>query len=219
MLVKILKDFWSKIKLEWAKFFLVNLAFWLAYMLFFLAFSLFRFSEIFANILKLGYFFILNFLTIPILVFFSEENKLPQNVKGFFIGIKNTAKSALIFACFKVALFAGGIVLLRLMVLKDNEVLATIVFFIFSLIVLGFSFVVAEISFQFDKKPSFVLACKKSIFLFLENPFIIVLLFCIQIVFRLIAIFSLFVLPTWIFGDFIFLIAKKFFNFVKKIKI
>lgn len=209
MFFKILKDFWLKTKLYKTKIFFINIVFWVIYLIFFFIFSLFRFSHFFAEVLKVLHFFILNILSFNFLGFLSSKNNFEQNIKGFITIIKTKMILSFKFAFFRVFFFAVGIFILRLFILKKLKIVAMIIFFIFSFLALSFSFLEAEISFNLKKSTSFILSCKKSFLIFLQNPILTLLLFFVQITFQLISVFTLFVLPTWLLGNLIFLTAKK----------
>ena len=62
------------------------------------------------------------------------------------------------------------------------------------------------------RNQSFVLSCKKSAVIFLQYPLITFVLVFVQVVFRLTALFSYFLFPTWILAEVLFLIFFKFYE-------
>lgn len=219
MLVQVLKSFFKKITSQFVELFVLNLIFVFAYASLFILFGFFRFSALFANVLKGLHLFLLYFFTIPMLVFLSEENKKTASIKQFILKLQLCKKKAFIFASFMLLLNLGAILLIRCKTIQNTPVLLSFVVFLLLVLFLSLAFLLPEITksiIEKNSRVSFFSSCRKSIILFLENPLISLILFLVQIILRLMSLFSFFLIPSWILGDLIFFIADNSISLQKK---
>ncbi|MEL3907861.1 MAG: hypothetical protein P1P64_02470 [Treponemataceae bacterium] len=217
MFLKIIKESFLKIKKIIGKLFWANFLLMVLYFLFFLCFSFFRFSAIIVGVLKVLYFFIISFFTIPVLLFINSKSEVGANFLGI---IKKTWKKAVFYASLISFLATILVWLLRFFVEKKQGFLTGLTF---SSLVLGglmFAYLPAILVLtSFQKGKSFLQALKKSVFYFLQNPAITFLLFLMQVCFQALAVFSLFVLPTWFLPQVFFTQAiKNFYQWSKNKK-
>lgn len=207
MFFKVMKNFFRHCKINAKKIFFINVIFCVLYFLFFFIFTLCRFSEHFAALLKALHTYILYFLSIAGIAFVSSEEKTSTNITGFFLLIKKYARQSSLYAAIILGLHSASLFLLRMSIEKMPRtvtvmVLTVIVFCYLLLAYLPMFISLHDLSvaqFSFGK------ALKKSALSFFENPLIGLLLFLIKIIFRAAAIYSFFVIPSWILGDLIFL--------------
>ena len=202
MLVAIFKNYFDYVKEKRVKIFLTNIIFFVCYCFLFVMFGLFRFSEPIAMVLRNMHFLLVSFLTVPILVWL-------DGAIYFIEAVKATWKSSLLITIFTVAVNGSLIFLLRFFVAKNRPLLIGTSVFLLMMVALTFAYVPALLS---KRNQSFFLSCKKSAVIFLQYPLITFVLVFVQVVFRLTALFSYFLFPTWILAEVLFLIFFKFYE-------
>ena len=202
MLVAIFKNYFDYVKEKRVKIFLTNIIFFVCYCFMFVMLGVFGLYEPIQIVLRNMNFLLVSFLTVPILVWL-------DGAIYFIEAVKATWKSSLLITIFTVAVNGSLIFLLRFFVAKNRQLLIGASVFLLMMAALTFAYVPALLS---KRNQSFFLSCKKSAVIFLQYPLITFVLVFVQVVFRLTALFSYFLFPTWILAEVLFLIFFKFYE-------